>query len=118
MRYPHPFPEGKKLQWFFGPNNEVKVAGVTVRVDEDTFRVLVVELPPLRMAKDGMSPLVPDMRDIVDMRQRFFDDEAEVVVHVPKPTQGLNRVSLWQKLTGPILPAKDGLPVRRLSLGG
>ncbi len=104
------FPETKKQVWKFG---EVNVAGVTLRIGDDKYRVLVIEFPPMRMGKEGMSPCVPDMRDAVDFRKMFFADDATVVLHCPQPSSGLNRLVYYQRLTGPTVPCDErGYPRR------
>lgn len=113
MNYLHPFPEGKQAVWMLGPNQEVKVAGVTLVVAEARYRVLVVELPQIRMHEDGAKPVIPDAMDLRQFRGMFFDPTAVVFSHVPELGRPLNRIVMWSRLDDRMVPCDvNGLPVR------
>ncbi len=99
------YPKGD--QWTLGP---LVASGCTHRdADGNEWRHLNIKIPPVN-PRQLTQPVVIELKDILEFRQGFFNDGAEVLMYVPRPSEQGYTIRLWSRIENAVLPAREGFP--------
>jgi hypothetical protein len=106
-QYLEPFARWPKSSvWSFGG---IKAVGTTFTAGDEEYRVLMVKVPEKTETGDVVTATW-DTTDMLDFKQRFFGESAEVVVALPSIDQSALTLRMWERLNGKILPGRKGEP--------